>query len=72
MSNTHASNNATRIEKTMSATSQYRPPMLQVNGDPDEHQPGEDSRGPRLGQEEVVPFVHVTLLFVVVLAVREV
>ena len=32
-----------------------------------------DSRGSRLGQKEVVPFVHVPLLFVVVVvAVREV
>src|SRR5215204_715920 len=39
--------------------------LLQVDGNRDEHQPSEDSRGSRLGQEEVVPFVHVPLLLVV-------
>jgi len=29
--------------------------LLQVNGNLDEHQTGEDPRDPRLGQEEVVP-----------------
>jgi hypothetical protein len=46
--------------------------LRQVDGDPDEHQPGEDPCGPRLGHDEVVPFVHVPLLLVVVVAVREV
>jgi len=29
--------------------------LLQVDRDPDQHQPGEDPGGPRLGQEVIVP-----------------
>ena len=38
--------------------------LLQIDGDRDEHETGEDPRGPGLGQEEVVPFVHLPLPFV--------
>ena len=53
--------NMIRASAARQAGSRLGDDLLQVDGNRDEHQTGEAPRGPGLGQEEVVPLVHLLL-----------